>query len=75
MGTVSNLLTGRLWLRDTRTGRLFRRATLADVVAARKAGGTPFASDGRWCGFDLADHVGFALSGNTLAKLTGVVAW
>jgi len=77
---IENLLTGRLWLRDTSTGRDYRRATLADVVQYMRTGrpGWPTAIDGRWVAFEMASSCGFDLAAggwppDTLAKLIGVV--
>jgi len=73
--TIEQLLTGRLWLYDTTTGRALRRAVLADVISHRRAGGSPFSADGRWCGLSMADTVGFTLDGDMLARLIGVIDW
>ncbi len=79
---IRELLTGRLWLRDTSTGRLFRRATLADVIHFRRLSAASriaaFAADGRWAAFELVENVGFDLSDpgmprDILAKLIGVL--
>lgn len=79
---IEQLLTGRLWLRDTSTGELFRRATLSDVVRASRlskmAPATSFPADGRWAAFEMVGHVGFDLSQkggfppDTKCKLIGV---
>lgn len=86
---IKALCTGRLWLRDTSTGLAFRRATLADVIQARRHAelalsmgcfDSPFPIAGRWCAFYLTDSIGFDLSPaggwphDTLAKLIGVIA-
>jgi hypothetical protein len=74
---ILQLLTGRLWIRDTTTGENFRRATLADVVKCKGRGPHPI--DGRWCGFDMADSPGFAFGSpgmeDLLAKTIGVKPW
>lgn len=86
---IKALCTGRLWLRDTTTGKPHRRATLGDVIfwrryareaIKRRCFTNPFPLDGKWCAFYMAETVGFDLSPaggwpkDTLAKLIGVIA-